>query len=229
MLASPDPRCHSSMPPVCKSWSCFLGGLRKALAGLKKALGGLGVSEKLAGPPVAEALGFPAARDHRSCACILLQISPLQAGWAKLEELRRHIDAFNASGKWTMSYMSVVRLPRLLPPYQAAITWTGVQKLGRGATGSGIHVGVAARKASAAAPVRQASYTQCDRHCQADVTKGSLGLVPAEVKAAHTDCGLPQGGEKEYYLASACKELYVAPTAGFTLKGFKVAGAAAQF
>lgn len=33
-----------------------------------------------------------------------------------------------------------------------------------------------------------------------------------------------QGGEKEYYLASACKELYVAPTAGFTLKGFKVAG-----
>ena len=36
---------------------------------------------------------------------------------------------------------------------------------------------------------------------------------------------LPQGGEKEYYLGSVCNELYVAPTASFTLRGFKVAGA----
>lgn len=34
----------------------------------------------------------------------------------------------------------------------------------------------------------------------------------------------PQGGEKEYYLASACKECFVPPTAGFSLRGFKVAG-----
>jgi hypothetical protein len=36
---------------------------------------------------------------------------------------------------------------------------------------------------------------------------------------------LLQGGEKEYYLASACKEVFVPPTAGFSLRGFKVAGA----
>jgi hypothetical protein len=39
---------------------------------------------------------------------------------------------------------------------------------------------------------------------------------------------LLQGGEKEYYLASACKEVFVPPTAGFSLRGFKVAGAACQ-
>ncbi len=33
-----------------------------------------------------------------------------------------------------------------------------------------------------------------------------------------------QGGEKEYYLASAAAEVFVAPTASFTLRGFKVAG-----
>ena len=34
-----------------------------------------------------------------------------------------------------------------------------------------------------------------------------------------------QGGEKEYYLATAAEEIYVAPTAQFSLRGFKVAGA----
>lgn len=33
-----------------------------------------------------------------------------------------------------------------------------------------------------------------------------------------------QGGEKEYFLASACAEVYVAPTANLTLTGFTVAG-----
>ena len=33
-----------------------------------------------------------------------------------------------------------------------------------------------------------------------------------------------QGGEKEYYLATAAEEIYVAPTAQFGLRGFKVAG-----
>ena len=41
----------------------------------------------------------------------LLQMAPLQAGWAKLAELRRHIQAFKASGKFTVAWMSQVGLP----------------------------------------------------------------------------------------------------------------------
>jgi hypothetical protein len=38
----------------------------------------------------------------------LLQLAPLAAGWAKLAELRRHMEAFAASGKWTVAWMSQV-------------------------------------------------------------------------------------------------------------------------
>ncbi len=104
-----------------------------------------------------------------------------------------------------------------------------MQKLGRGATGSHIHIGVAARKAGAAAlsatgishSVRQALVKLAwQRQLRPRASRGQSG--------SHR-LWTAQGGEKEYYLASACKELYVAPTAGFTLKGFKVAGAAARF
>ena len=32
------------------------------------------------------------------------------------------------------------------------------------------------------------------------------------------------GGEKEYYLASACAEIYVPPTGSVSLRGFAVSG-----
>lgn len=39
----------------------------------------------------------------------LLQISPLAAGWAKVQEIRRHLAFFRESGKYTMVYMAQVR------------------------------------------------------------------------------------------------------------------------
>jgi hypothetical protein len=39
---------------------------------------------------------------------MLLQLAPLAAGWAKLAELRRHMEAFAAGGKWTVAWMSQV-------------------------------------------------------------------------------------------------------------------------
>lgn len=88
-------------------------------------------------PTLADAL-VKAAVDPR-VEGIYFKISPLGAGWSKLEEVRRLIAYFRQSGKWTTAYMSL-------------------------------------------------------------------------------------GGEKEYFLASACGEVFVAPTANLTLKGFKVAG-----
>ena len=35
---------------------------------------------------------------------------------------------------------------------------------------------------------------------------------------------MDRGGEKEYYLASACGEIYAPPTAGLSLRGVSVAG-----
>lgn len=35
---------------------------------------------------------------------------------------------------------------------------------------------------------------------------------------------MTRGGEKEYYLAAACEELYIPPTANLSLRGFAVAG-----
>lgn len=36
---------------------------------------------------------------------LVVKIDPLQCGWAKLQELRRHVALFRASGKWTVAYM----------------------------------------------------------------------------------------------------------------------------
>lgn len=70
---------------------------------------------------------------------LYLKLSPLQCGWAKLQELRRHLDFFRASGKFTVAY-------------------------------------------------------------------------------------LERGGEKEYFLASACAQLLVPPSAQLHLRGFWMAG-----
>ena len=37
-----------------------------------------------------------------------LQMSPLSAGWAKVQEIRRHLAFFRESGKYTMVYMAQV-------------------------------------------------------------------------------------------------------------------------
>ena len=37
------------------------------------------------------------------------QMSPLSAGWAKVQEIRRHLAFFRESGKYTMVYMAQVR------------------------------------------------------------------------------------------------------------------------
>jgi hypothetical protein len=51
------------------------------------------------------------------------------------------------------------------------------------------------------------------------------GYAEGRLYCGVTMCGTSlQGGEKEYYLASSCKEVFVPPTAGFSLRGFKVAG-----
>lgn len=42
------------------------------------------------------------------CGHASVQLAPLAAGWAKLAELRRHMEAFSASGKWTVAWMSQV-------------------------------------------------------------------------------------------------------------------------
>lgn len=40
---------------------------------------------------------------------VWLQLSPLSAGWGKLQEIRRYLQFFRDSGKFTMAYMSQVR------------------------------------------------------------------------------------------------------------------------
>lgn len=35
---------------------------------------------------------------------------------------------------------------------------------------------------------------------------------------------MKQGGEKEYYLATACEEIYTPPSASLSLRGFAVTG-----
>eukprot|EP00891_Asterochloris_glomerata_P006294 jgi/Astpho2/6294/Aster-08346 len=88
-------------------------------------------------PQICEAL-LKAARDPRIVG-VCLKISPLQAGWAKLQELRQYIKYFRGSGKFTLATLS-------------------------------------------------------------------------------------RGGEKEYFLACACEEIYMPPTANVYLTGFSVAG-----
>ena len=70
---------------------------------------------------------------------LAIEIGPLAAGWAKVQEIRRYLDLFRKSGKFTVVYMK-------------------------------------------------------------------------------------QGGEKEYYLASACEEIYCPPSASLSLRGFAVTG-----
>ncbi|GFH21945.1 uncharacterized protein HaLaN_19335, partial [Haematococcus lacustris] len=70
---------------------------------------------------------------------LAIEVGPLGVGYAKLQEIRRYISYFKASGKFTVAYMK-------------------------------------------------------------------------------------QAGEKEYYLASACKEVYAPPTASISLRGFVVGG-----
>ena len=50
------------------------------------------------------------------------QLSPLSAGWGKLQEVRRYLQFFRDSGKFTVAYMAQVTLhPRplfvIVPPY----------------------------------------------------------------------------------------------------------------
>ncbi|BDA50409.1 Protease 4 [Coccomyxa sp. Obi] len=70
---------------------------------------------------------------------IFIKVSPLSAGWAKLQEIRQYIDFFRQSGKFSIAYMAA-------------------------------------------------------------------------------------GGEKEYYVASACQELYVPPSGSLSLRGLAVSG-----
>lgn len=79
-----------------------------------------------------------AAHDPRIVG-IYLKIDPLQCGWAKLQEIKRHIQLFRESGKFSVAYMTM-------------------------------------------------------------------------------------GGEKEYYLASCCEEIYVPPSAYVGLRGLSVTG-----
>lgn len=70
---------------------------------------------------------------------VAIKVEPLAIGWAKLQELVRHIDHFRASGKFAVAYMEL-------------------------------------------------------------------------------------GGEKEYYLASACSEVILPPSANLSLRGLSVSG-----
>ena len=107
---------------------------------------GTGITEKKQGGLFSDAMSMPqiieaitkAAHDPRVSG-IFLKLTRLDAGWAKTQELARHLRFFKQSGKFAVAYMEAA-------------------------------------------------------------------------------------GEKEYYLASACGEVYVAPSAQFFLKGFSVQG-----
>jgi protease-4 len=81
-----------------------------------------------------------AALDYR-VEGVYLKISALGVGWAKLQELTKYLEYFNASGKWSCAY-------------------------------------------------------------------------------------LDRAGEKEYFLASACQEVFVPPSGNLSLRGLAVSGAA---
>lgn len=38
---------------------------------------------------------------------MVIRVAPLQVGWAKLQEIRRHIDLFRQSGKFTVAYLEL--------------------------------------------------------------------------------------------------------------------------
>lgn len=99
--------------------------------------GGIAAGAPLTVPGICECLK-KAALDPRING-LVIRVSPLQAGWAKLQEIRRYIELFKQSGKFTMAYVEIA-------------------------------------------------------------------------------------GEKEYYIASACTELYVPPSASLSLRGLSVSG-----
>ncbi len=114
---------------------------------------------------------------------VAIEIGPLGIGWAKAQELRRHIEHFNKSGKYSVAWMKTVR-PRA----------------GRGWGGGVPHV----------------------RRCTSE-----LAAVLWHA-GRHAWCArvVLQGAEKEYYLASACKEVYAPTSAYFSLRGFVTGGEA---
>ena len=62
-------------------------------------------SKELSLPVICEAL-IKAAYDPRVKG-VFVKIEPVTCGWAKLTEIRRHIEFFNASGKFSMAYMEL--------------------------------------------------------------------------------------------------------------------------
>ena len=60
-------------------------------------------SNDLSLPAICEAL-IKAAYDPRVCG-IFVKIEPLDCGWAKLKEIRRHLEFFNKSGKFSVAYL----------------------------------------------------------------------------------------------------------------------------
>ena len=51
---------------------------------------------------------------------------------------------------------------------------------------------------------------------------GALGILPCPLLMS---CIVSyQAGEKEYYLSSACEEIYTPPSASLSLRGFAVSG-----
>jgi protease IV len=63
-------------------------------------------------PRFSSTLSLPAICDSLQKAAVdprisglVVKIDPLQCGWAKLQEIRRHVELFKESGKWTVAYM----------------------------------------------------------------------------------------------------------------------------
>lgn len=63
-------------------------------------------------PRFSSTLSLPAICDSLQKAAVdpritglVVKIDPLQCGWAKLQEIRRHVELFKQSGKWTVAYM----------------------------------------------------------------------------------------------------------------------------
>lgn len=59
-------------------------------------------SGTLSVPAICDSL-IKAAYDPRICG-LVVKIDPLDCGWGKLQEIRRHIEFFKSSGKWTIAY-----------------------------------------------------------------------------------------------------------------------------
>jgi len=60
-------------------------------------------SSTLSLPAICDALQ-KAAVDPRITG-LVVKIDPVQCGWGKLQEIRRHVELFKQSGKWTIAYM----------------------------------------------------------------------------------------------------------------------------